>query len=56
MFVETTGYQLLATETKAERRKDVHYAINCASQIYFIPLAQETLGGWSTQAGKTLSL
>jgi hypothetical protein len=41
----------------AERRKAIHFAINCASQgIHFIPLAQETLGGWSTQAGKTLSL
>jgi hypothetical protein len=31
--------------------------INCASQgIHFIPLAQETLGGWSIQAGKILSL
>jgi hypothetical protein len=42
----------------AERRKAVRYANNCASQsgIQFIPLAQETLGGWSTQAGKTLSL
>jgi hypothetical protein len=41
----------------AERRKAVHYANNCASQvIQFIPLAQETLGGWSTQAGKILSL
>jgi hypothetical protein len=41
----------------AELRKAVHYANNCASQgIYFIPLAQETLGGWSIQAGKILSL
>jgi hypothetical protein len=41
----------------AERRKAVRYAINCASQgMHFIPLAQETLGGWSTQAGKILSL
>jgi hypothetical protein len=41
----------------AERRKAVHYAINCASQgIHFIPLAQETLGGWSIQAGKILIL
>jgi hypothetical protein len=41
----------------AERRKAVHYASNCASQeIYFIPLSQETLGGWSTQAGKILGL
>jgi hypothetical protein len=39
----------------AERRKAI--ANNCASQgIKFIPLAQETLGGWSTQAGMTLSL
>jgi hypothetical protein len=41
----------------AERRKAIHYANNCASQgIRFIPLAQGTLGGWSTQAGKILSL
>jgi hypothetical protein len=41
----------------AKRRKAVHYEINCASQeIHFIPLSQETLGGWSTQAGKMLSL
>jgi hypothetical protein len=41
----------------AERRKAVHYAINCANHgIGFIPLEQETLGGWSTQAGKILSL
>jgi hypothetical protein len=41
----------------AEHRKAVHYAINCTSQgIYFIPLAQETLGGWSVQAGKISSL
>jgi hypothetical protein len=41
----------------AERRKAVHYADNCASPgIYFIPLAQETLAGCSTQAGKLLSL
>jgi hypothetical protein len=41
----------------AERRKAVHYAINCASQgIHCIPLAQETLGVWSIQAGKILSL
>jgi hypothetical protein len=40
-----------------ERRKAVHCAINCASQgIHFIPLGQETLGGWFTQAGKSLSL
>jgi hypothetical protein len=44
-------------EEKAERRKAVHYANNCASQgILFSPLAQETLGGWSIQAGKILSL
>jgi hypothetical protein len=36
----------------AERRKAVHYAKKCTSQgIQFIPL-----GGWSTQAGKILSL
>jgi hypothetical protein len=41
----------------AERRKDVHYANNCASQgIHFIPLAQETLGGWSIQPENTLIL
>jgi hypothetical protein len=41
----------------AERRKVAHYANNCARQgIKFIPLAQETLGGWSTQAVRTLSL
>jgi hypothetical protein len=40
----------------AERRIAVHYA-SCASQgIHFIPLAQKTLGGWSTQTGKILSL
>jgi hypothetical protein len=41
----------------AERRKSVHYANKCARQVMqFIPLAQETLGGWSTQAGKILAL
>jgi hypothetical protein len=41
----------------AEGRKAAHYAITCSSQrIQFIPLAQETLGGWSTQARKILSL
>jgi hypothetical protein len=41
----------------AERRKAVHYAKTCANQgIKFIPLAPETLGGWSTQAGKTVIL
>jgi hypothetical protein len=38
-----------------ERRNAVHYANNCACQgIHYIPLAQETLGGCSTQAGKML--
>jgi hypothetical protein len=41
----------------AERSKAVHYALDCAGQgIHFVPLAQETLGGWSIQAGKILSL
>jgi hypothetical protein len=41
----------------AECWKAVNYANNSASQgIQFIMLAQETLGGWSTQAGKILSL
>jgi hypothetical protein len=41
----------------AERTKAVLYDNNCASQgIYIVPLAQETLGGWSTHAAKILSL
>jgi hypothetical protein len=42
---------------RAERRKAVHYANNCASQgIHIVQLAQETLCGWSIQAEKILSL
>jgi hypothetical protein len=48
---------LSASADAEERRKADHYANNCASHgMHFIPLAQETLGGWSTQAGKILIL